>query len=226
MNRTRIVVSTNPPELSTPHFDDETTIVTARPVVPIAQARAVERSRMSRLIVIGLLAAGLSGAAGALGIDYYRDYRGNPRSAGASSQANQTQTNQPPASQPPPPASSSPESPANVATSESPLPEPNNTSPQTPAIVASQSDVLSVDKQKDAAVNPTNESSGANPSNSPGVEDKHGATSTDSSQLVRKRRVHPANERVEHSMPKAESASRKDRGAGRIKEIFEGPGPM
>ena len=226
MNRTRIVVSTNPPELSTPHFDDETTIVTARPVVPIAQARAVERSRMSRLIVIGLLAAGLSGAAGALGIDYYRDYRGNPRSAGASSQANQTQTNQPPASQSPPAASSTPESPANVAASESPLPEPNNTSPQTPAIVAGQSDVLSVDKEKGAAVNPTNESSGANPSNSASAADKNGEMSTDASHLIRKRRVHAANEGVEGAAPKAKSTNRKDRGAGRITEIFEGPGPL
>ena len=36
MTRTRIVVPTTAPELSVPRFDDEATIITARPVVPIA----------------------------------------------------------------------------------------------------------------------------------------------------------------------------------------------
>jgi len=225
MNRTRIVVSANPPELDAPHFDDETTIVTARPVVPIARVRAVERSRMSILIVAGLLTAGLSGAAGAVGINYYWLHHVNSLSAVAPSQVNQTQINQEPASQSQPAASPTPESPANFAASESPSPEPDNASPQTRPLASNQPDDLPVE-QSGAAANPTNESSGAKPSNSPSVDDKHGEMSTDASRLIRKRRVHVANGPVEGPTLKAKSASRKDRGAGRITEIFEGPGPL
>lgn len=73
MNRTRIEITTIPQELRAPHFDDEATIVSARQVVPIAQAKVVERSRALLSIVPILLAAAVFGALGALGVNYYEN---------------------------------------------------------------------------------------------------------------------------------------------------------
>src|SRR6266849_3657786 len=78
MNRSRIVIPTTAPDPPAPHFDDEATIVSARQVVPIAQARVVERSRALLSIVPILLAAAVFGALGALGVNYYENHqRGN-----------------------------------------------------------------------------------------------------------------------------------------------------
>ena len=217
MNRTRIVVPAIPRELDTPHFDDEATIVTARPVIPIAEAKAVERSRISVLILVGLLVAGLSGATGAFGIIYYRDHHSNSLSSGL------PQTNQPPGFQSQPATTSTPESSTGLAASDSPS-EPA-TSQQAVALAANPAEDPSLDKKTDATVIQKEESQIAKPVTSPGFSDKASTPPGDSSLLVRKRRVHPINERAEGSAPRVKSGKSKDQGAGRILEIFEGPNP-
>jgi len=213
MNRTRIVVPAIPTELDAPHFDDEVTIVTARPVVPIARAKAVERSRISILILAGLLTAGLSGAAGAFGIIYYRDHRSNSLSSGLQ------QTDQPQASQSQPAVTSTTESSTTVVASHSPSPEP--ATGQQATLPANQTD-SSLDKKTDTALIQKDDSQIVKRVTSPSVSDKGDTPPSDPSHLVRKRRVHPLNE---SSAQRIKPAKSKDRGAGRILEIFEGPNP-
>src|SRR5882724_1552789 len=124
MNRTRIEIATIPPELPAPHFDDEATIVSARQVVPIAQARVVERSRALLSIVPFLLAAVVFGALGALGVNYYENHQRRAVVSAANSEIS------PPVTQPSPkqtqgeaPLNSNPELPAGaLAPSESSSP--------------------------------------------------------------------------------------------------------
>src|SRR6266404_6663423 len=94
MNRTRIEIATNPPELPAPHFDDETTIVSARQVVPIAQAKVAERSRTLLSIIPILLGAAVFGALGALGVNYYENRQHVPVALATSSETSRS-LNQP-----------------------------------------------------------------------------------------------------------------------------------
>lgn len=60
-----------PPNLPAPHFDDEATLVSARPVVPIATAKANERSRIIRRVLPFIVIAGVFGILVGGGIGYY-----------------------------------------------------------------------------------------------------------------------------------------------------------
>src|SRR2546426_3001915 len=81
---TRIIVSTKPqPETGfppSPNFDDEVTLLTARPVVPIKKAFNLGsiRSYLAKGIII--LAAAIAGAAAAVSADYFQN---RPHSAAA-----------------------------------------------------------------------------------------------------------------------------------------------
>lgn len=202
MNRSRILISATPPELEAPHFDDEATIVTARPVVPIAEAKAGERSRMSVLIAAGLVAATMAGAAGALGINFFQNRHRSSFTAGRQPQANQDV----PTTVPP------------VQTSESPIPPAEQSAPP---ITASEStsaatEPLTTDTSTSSADQIVSSSVGKadlNPRHESSIDPAH---------LVRKRRVHAVRERLEPLMT-VNRPPRRPRGAGRITEIFEGP---
>jgi hypothetical protein len=66
--------SSIPPQLATPHFDDEAT-VSARRVVPIPAAKASVRARTFRRAASFVLAAGLVGILIGAAIGYYEQHR-------------------------------------------------------------------------------------------------------------------------------------------------------
>src|SRR2546426_4355835 len=72
MNATQIQV---PLTLPQPHFDDESTIVSARRVVPIGRARFNERWRKMRRLLPILLAATVCGALGAVVVNHFERTR-------------------------------------------------------------------------------------------------------------------------------------------------------
>jgi hypothetical protein len=215
MNRTRIEIATTPPELPAPHFDDEATIVSARQVVPIAQARVVERSRALLSIVPILLAAAVFGALGALGVNYYENHqRGNALVSAPESEITQP-INQAPASQTQSktPLNSLTEPPAGALApleSSSPGSEGAPTQSQTTDPTPGQATVNS--KAGDnKALTPT-----------PNAQPNSGS-SPEPGKLIRKRRVHPPTQGNEG---KTDNPGKDKRGAGRIQEIFAGPTPQ
>ncbi len=58
-----------------PHFDDEATLVSARPVVPIAAAKANERSRIVRRALPFIIIAGFLGTVIGGGVGFYAKRR-------------------------------------------------------------------------------------------------------------------------------------------------------
>jgi len=219
MNRTRIEIATTPPELPAPHFDDEATIVSARQVVPIAQARVVERSRALLSIIPILLAAAVFGALGALGVNYYENHqRGNTLVSAPRSETTQP-INQAPASQTQSetPLNSGTEPPAGALApleSSSPgsegAPTQNQNESQTTDTTASQTTVDS--KAGDNKALPT----------TPAAQPNNGS-SPEPGKLIRKRRVHPP---VQGNDGKTDNPAKDKRSAGRIQEIFAGPNPQ
>jgi len=191
-----------PSELETPHFDDEATIVTARPVVPIAEAKAGERSRMSVLIVAGLLAATMAGAAGALGINFFQNRQRSSFTAGTQPQVNpDVPTTVPP-----------------VQTSESPIPQAEQS---VPPIAASESTSAAPDALRSETPASSDDQIVSSSAGKTDVKPRD-ESSIDPGHLVRKRRVNAVKERLGPLMP-ANRPPRRPRGAGRILEIFEGP---
>ncbi len=63
--------------LASPHFDEEATLLAARPVVPLEQVAIApsSRQRKSFLLPMVIIAAALAGAAGALAVDYFRNHQ-------------------------------------------------------------------------------------------------------------------------------------------------------
>ena len=218
MNRTRIEIATTPPALPAPHFDDEATIVSARQVVPIAQARVVERSRVLLSIVPILLAAAVFGALGALGVNYYENrQRSNALVSAPRSEITQP-INQAPASQTQSetPLNSGTEPPAGALApleSSSPgsegAPTQNQNESQTTDTTAGQATVES--KAGDNKALPPTAAAQPNSGSSP-----------EPGKLIRKRRVHPPTQRNDG---KTDNPGKEKRGAGRIQEIFAGPPP-
>ena len=219
MNRTRIEIATTPPELPAPHFDDEATIVSARQVVPIAQARVVERSRALLSIVPILLAAAVFGALGALGVNYYENrQRGNALVSAPRSEITQP-INQAPTSQTQSetPLNSGTEPPAGASApleSSSPgsegAPTQSQTEGQTTDPTAGQATVES--KAGDNKALPPTAAAQPNSGSSP-----------EPGKLIRKRRVHPQTQGNDR---KTDNPTKDKRGAGRIQEIFAGPNPQ
>ena len=208
MNRSRIVIPTTAPDLPPPHFDDEATIVSARQVVPIAQARVVERKRAALWISSILLGSAACGALGAIGINHFENGQQSALISAPQNEITRPQATQTPApndsdSTPKsetavggPTAMSSPES---VAAQPANANQPNNSS----ATVLSQaSSAQTISNQAADSAN----------------------TASEPARLVRKRRVHPLTQNEgASSMPGKPTKTK--RGAGRTQEIFEGAGP-
>jgi hypothetical protein len=206
MTRMRIVVPTTAPELSAPHFDDEATIITARPVVPIAQARAVERSRLLLWMLPTALAAAVFGALSALGVNYYEKHQSPVTQLEVKAEP---QTNQLPPAEPQSAAPIVSEPAGGAKATESATPESESSSPQTG--VADQKESLS-DKDRASVLS-------AKPSPPAAPDYGQNGSSSDPGRLVRKRRVHSLTEVT----PPESRINRKNRGAGRIQDLFEGP---
>lgn len=234
MNRTRIVVPIAPPRPSSPHFDDEVTIIRARPVVPIPRARIVDRKRMLLVIISPLLSAAVFGAAAAVGVNYYENRQRGPSFPLTRSQINQQPTmNQAPASRSDGPNSTSSaiEQSGSAATvsRESASPQPESSTSKNETSVAGEK--VGSPAGNSAATAANSPDAGSPPpavnSRSRAASDaRKGGNSYDPSRLVRKRRVHQAGGRNETNPPENErSASDRKHGAGRIQEIFQGPNP-
>jgi len=219
MTRTRIEVPTG--ALSTPHFDDEATIITARPVVPIGRARVAEGSRLLLWFLPTILAASVFGALSALGVNYYENRQPNPVASTAELTVKpEPQTNQLPAAEPSPQVVESPSpEPAGVASPE--VPEPPATEPEkTEPVVADQKADPAADKDRVIASS-SRELAGLPVTRTApeGTNHETNGTSNDTGGQVRKRRVLPENQ----NPPPESRSNKRNRGAGRILDIFEGP---
>lgn len=197
MNTMRIEV---PLELPPPHFDDETTIATARKVVPIQGARAIERRRKLLTTLPILLAATLCGALGALAVNYFERPQNAPttQQSGQVTAATQTKSEPSPAAIAPSSELASKDSESEAASG----PSPDN-STATSGEVPAKTDATNADRTADDAATKR----GPMPTKPNGQSDP--------AKLVRKRRVQPEN---------AEVPAKKN-GAARIEDIFGGPNP-
>ncbi len=202
MDRSRIVIATTAPDLPAPHFDDEATLVSARQVVPIAKARLVERKRAAFWISLILLSSAACGGLGAIGVNYFEHRR---------------QTASVPASQ------------NEIASQTTQTRIPNNSDSTQKTETAAGGPTASASLQPVAAppakANQPNDSSATilSQASSSQATANLAATASEPGQLVRKRRVHPL---TRNDVVSSGRRTRKnDRGASRIKEIFEGQGP-
>jgi hypothetical protein len=219
MNRTRIEIATIPPELPAPHFDDEATIVSARQVVPIAQAKVAERSRMLLSVIPVLLGAAVFGALGALGVNYFENHQSGHALVSAPRSEIGQPINQAPTSQTKTetPLNSGTELPGGaLAPAESSSPglagAPTQNQPESPTTDPT-ADQGTVDaKAGDNKALPSTPAAQPNSGNSP-----------EPGKLIRKRRVHPQTQENER---KTDNPDKGKRGAGRIQEIFAGPNPQ
>ena len=209
MSRNRIVIPTRMPELATPHFDDEATIVSARQVVPIAEVKLVERKRAALWVSLILLSSAACGALGAIGVNYFAHGR-----QAALVSAPQKEIARPQITQTPMPKDSDHSAPR----SETAVGGLTAISPPEP--VAARSSTANQPNDSSAAVL-SQTSSAQTTGNQTG---RITNIASDPGQLVRKRRVHPLTRNEGSSLPQRKPA-KAERGAGRIQEIFEGQGP-
>jgi len=188
-----------PMELPSPHFEDEATIVSARPVVPIARARVTDRSRMLLWLAPILSAAAVFGAVGALSVNYFE--RGRPGSGASPSQVvQQPQAEQAPVLQPSIEANAGVE-PVREAVE-------NSTSPVGEMPALPKADAGSIARAKVAA-----------------AVVRLSQAPSEPSRLVRKRVIAVSQRRAPRRQNTTRPARSNNRGAGRIREIFEGPNP-
>lgn len=200
MNTTRIEV---PVTLPAPHFDDESTIATARQVEPIARARVTEGWRKLRTALPLLLAATLCGALGAATVNYYQ--RSNiPMSSSqqlpANSAAAETQT----------------QSPSFVIAASTDVSGGKSKEADT---VEAQDSADKTDEQPEKTEKTANEGRRDDDKKSDKAVTKadQKKPDVDVAKLTRKRRVQSADE---ETRPAANRS-----GAGRIADIFSGPNP-
>jgi hypothetical protein len=198
MNVSRIEVPLALPE---PHFEDEATVVSARQVVPLEQARVQDRRRKLLAILPMLLAATFCGGLGALAVNYFERRSSTPAisqpsSSGATGERQQV---------------SPPASPDNrTATSTGSPGEPDTSQPSGTALATDS-----------PAAADSLESSNAAKSEETVASVKKPSSSTDPKQLVRPRRVRPPS-----LQPRSgQNDQPKSRGAARIQDIFSGPNP-
>ena len=208
MNATRIQVPVTLPE---PHFEDEATVVSARQVVPLDQARNHDRRRKLLTILPMLLGAIFCGALGAIAVNYFERRASvsttvsQPSSAGAKDEQRQTVPGPSPDEGAIPSAKSTDQTRSNSQPSGS-APANDSSASDSSASDSSETDSVENRSAKSAQV-----VAGTKKSSSP----------SDLKQLVRQRRVHP---------PAAEPSTSqndkpKSRGAAKIQDIFSGPNP-
>lgn len=194
MNASRIEIATTLPE---PHFEDESTIVAARQVVPLEIAKT-ERPRRKLLTLLPLLlAATLCGALGAIAVNQFE------RRANFS----------PPVSQPPVTTNTqvTQPSPAQVSITSSNI---------QPEAAEKASDTLPKPEQNSADMTDTKPADKQTAETKPEETPRKKVAPPEPRQLVRPRRV---NAPKEAETPKRENAPKP--GAGRIQDIFGGPNP-
>jgi hypothetical protein len=204
----RFEIETTPPELSSPHFDDEATIISARPVVPIAKARAVEKARAAFWICLAVVGCVALGALGAIVVSYFGKARSSAVSTPPQSEIVEPKINQAPASSTP---------------GSSDLNSQSETDRKLSA-AETQPDVerqLQSANKKDSAATARGSwiQSTLTKSSIPKRDN-----ATEPGRLVQKRRVQPVRQNDEYSSITKKPAKKK-RGASRIQEIFEGLGP-
>jgi len=203
MDRSRIVITTTAPDLPAPHFDDEATLVSARQVVPIAKAKLVERKRAAFWISLMLLSSAACGGLGAIGVNYFEHRRQTASVPASQNEIARSQTTQ--------------------------TPIPNNSDSTQKTETAAGGPTASASLQPVAAppakANQPNDSSATilSQASSSQATPNQAATVSEPGQLVRKRRVHPLTRN--EVVSSGRRTRKNDRGASRIKEIFEGQGP-
>ena len=211
MNRTRPAITVAEPDLLPPHFDEEATLVGARPVVPLARALAAERSWVSPVVGAVLFGAMLMGVAGAIGINYYetRDrsqfFSGNQivrQRAANQETADSRMISDADSGREAASANTTSVAASHLAQSESPSTQSQLTSPDS----AGQSKGWHIAKSENGIGTRANQ---PRPS------------TNDFARLLRKRRVQSADVGRQIERP----TGNKKHGAGRIQEIFEGPNP-
>ena len=203
MNATRIQVPVPLPE---PHFEDEATVVSARQVVPLDQARNYDRRRKLLRILPMLLGAIFCGALGAIALNYFERRASvsttvsQPSSAGAKDEQRQTVPG------------SSPDEGA-IPSAESEDKTASNSQPSGSALAndSSANDSSGADSVENGSAKSAQVVATAKKPSSP----------SDPKQLVRQRRVHPPAGEPSTS----QNDKRKSRGAARIQDIFSGPNP-
>lgn len=193
MNASRIEIATTLPE---PHFEDESTLVSARQVVPLDRAKTEDRRRKLLTLLPFLLAATLCGALGAIAVNRL-ERRENISSAVSQPAATNTQAVQPS------PAQASIDSsniqlPAAAVSSDTSM-EPEAPSPDSTESKATENETVPREPEETVRKKVTNQ---------------------EPRQLVRPRRVHAPKE-PERANPSQPSKS----GAGRIQDIFGGRNP-
>jgi len=221
MKKSKIVVPTAFGELSEPRFDEAITIVSARKVVPIAQARAAERRRAALSISLILLAAAACGGIGAIVANEYL-HSSAPSSAAApvAMPSPQPQTQQPADNSPMPLETRNSTPPSN-----SEEPAGNHTSGDSQGTTAQADKRSETNKPVEAPAPPdTTKSSSqpAQPAASPSDSSTDNNNSNDPGKLTRKRRVHPVNPTATMIRTKAEEKVR--RGTALIQEVLDSLG--
>jgi cytoskeletal protein RodZ len=208
MNQTRIEIAAIPNELPAPHFDDEATIVSARQVVPIAEARIAERSRTLFSIIPILLGAAVFGALGAIGVNYFENYQsGHALVSGPRTESSQPMSQAPATQQQGKTQANSGTEVAGGALAPSQSSSPASEVAQPPR----QTEAQTTDAT--AGQPPVDSKNGDNPA------PPNSASSPEPGKLIRKRRVRPPIQ------GKSDNSGKDKRGAGRIQEIFNGANP-
>ena len=202
MNISRIDVPVAP---VAPHFDDESTVVSARRVVPLSRAKIKDGGRRTLMLLPFLLAATLCGALGAFVVNYFE------RPQGVSSAVSQQSTVSAQAGQ--------------TLPSQNPI----------ESVSAEKATLLEEPKAISLPADGSQELTGDAPTETPGkmadrrktttkadenVANHKKVTNSESRQLVRPRRVHPPKDQE----PATQSGQPKS-GAGRIQDIFSGSNP-
>lgn len=207
-NFSRIVVSTKPHSETgfppSPNFDDEATLLTARPVVPIK--RAFDPGSVRSYLVKGIIivAAAIAGAAVAVSADYFKNHRHSEAAIAVAPSAPTSDEAVSEISQTP---ATAPQSSAAI--------NPNTMAPAETDLNAPASIYAKETKQ---ATN--NQVQKKFYGNERGIE---------RTKVVEKRSEPSAQQRhiaKVHSSVDSTQNARRQRDAGSIREIFEGPSPF
>lgn len=213
-NLSRIIIptelqaeATSPP---TPHFDDETTLLTARAVVPIEEAAASGNLRSYLVKAAIVLTAALLGAAVAVSVDFFQNRR--PREATAVVEPSAPATQSPVAET----SDSSPPGPqANDSAVSAPTTKVSATADQ--GALGATPDIHTEEKRP-----PNDNATGKEKSgDSEGAANRRNVVVKRSERLTQRRQA----AKVQRSGA-ADRIIERPSDAGRIREIFEGPNPF
>ncbi len=200
---TRIIVSTKPNAETefppSPHFDDETTLLRAQPVVPIGKT---DRWSVRTYLVTGIIivAAAIGGAAVAMSANYFQNHRHSDAAIAA-----------PPSASTSGAVSEIPQTPATVPQSSAAIPN-TTTSAQTDSNVPAP--IITKETKPAANDNQVQKKSSGNES----AAERTIAVEKRSEPSEQQRRI----ARVRRSV----DSTQHQRDAGSIREIFEGPNPF